>query len=77
VKEEQRNEHRLLTIEQTRFLADGSTDDRLKWKIPISIGTQSSPSTSVYQLFMNGTKKQEFLLENLPETEWIKLNLFR
>ena len=25
---------------------------------------------------MNGQRKQEFLLENLPDTAWIKLNLF-
>jgi len=67
----------LLTIEQTRFLADGSKDDTYRWKIPINICTQSSPNRSVYQLFLNGEKKQEFLLENLAETDWIKLNLFR
>jgi hypothetical protein len=77
VNEEQRDQHRVLTIEQTRFLADGTRDDRLRWKIPISICTKSSPNVSVYQLFMNGERKQEFLLENLSSTDWIKLNLFR
>lgn len=64
-------------IEQTRFLADGTRDDSLRWRIPIDISTESSPQTSVYQLFLNGSQRQEFLLENLSSTDWIKLNLFR
>ena len=77
VNQEQIGNNRLLTIEQTRFLADGTRDDSLKWKIPINICTKSNPNESVHQLYLNGEKKQEFLLENIPETEWIKLNLFR
>jgi puromycin-sensitive aminopeptidase len=77
VKQEQIGNNRLLTIEQTRFLADGSRDDRLTWKIPINICTKSYPNESVHQLYLNGEKSQEFLLENIPETDWIKLNLFR
>jgi puromycin-sensitive aminopeptidase len=77
VQQEQKGNDRLLTIEQTRFLADGTKDDSLRWKIPINICTKSNPNESVHQLFLNGEKKQEFLLENVPESEWIKLNLFR
>ncbi|CAF1004993.1 unnamed protein product [Adineta steineri] len=76
ITQEQKGNNRLLTIEQTRFLADGSIDDNPKWKIPINICTKSNPNESVHQLFMDGTKKQEFLLEKIPETDWIKLNLF-
>lgn len=77
VEQEQRGTKRLLTIEQTRFLADGTRDDRMKWKIPINICTKSSPNQSVHQVYLHGVKKQTFLLENIPETDWIKLNLFR
>ncbi|CAF3083526.1 unnamed protein product [Rotaria socialis] len=76
VKEKQRGNERLITIEQIRFLADGTKDDSLRWKIPIDICTKSSPNESVYQLYLNGEKKQEFLLEKIPSTDWIKLNLF-
>ncbi|CAF4600243.1 unnamed protein product, partial [Rotaria magnacalcarata] len=61
VKEKQKGNERLITIEQMRFLADGTKDDRLRWKIPIDICTKSSPNESVYQLYLNGEKKQEFL----------------
>lgn len=67
----------MLTIEQTRFLADGTQDDRVKWKIPINICTKSFPNQSVHQIYLHGVKKQTFLLENIPETDWIKLNVFR
>ncbi|CAF5220602.1 unnamed protein product, partial [Rotaria magnacalcarata] len=77
VKEKQKGNERLITIEQMRFLADGTKDDRLRWKIPIDICTKSSPNESVYQLYLNGEKKQEFLLEKISSTDWIKLNLFR
>ncbi|UJR09355.1 hypothetical protein I4U23_013599 [Adineta vaga] len=76
VTQEQRGNNRVLTIEQTRFLADGTADDNARWKIPINICTKSNPNESVHQLFMTGDKKQEFLLEKVPETDWIKLNLF-
>jgi aminopeptidase N len=77
VKQEQKGNDRLVTIEQTRFLADGSSDDSLRWKIPISVCTKSQPNAVVHQLYLNGEKKQEFLLKQLPAAEWIKLNLFR
>ena len=77
VQQEQRGNDRLLTIEQQRFLADGSTDETPRWKIPINICTTSNPNEIVHQLYLDGEKKQEFLLEKLPETDWIKLNLFK
>ncbi|CAF0767562.1 unnamed protein product [Rotaria sordida] len=76
VKQKQQGNNRLITIEQIRFLADGTKDDSLRWKIPINICTKSHPNESFYQLYLNGTKEQEFLLENISETDWIKLNLF-
>ncbi|CAF1256201.1 unnamed protein product [Adineta ricciae] len=76
VTQEQRGNDRLLKIEQTRFLADGSADGAARWKIPINICTKSNPNESVHQLFMNGEDQQEFLLEKVSESDWIKLNLF-
>ncbi len=77
ITQEQKGNDRLLTIEQTRFLADGSKDDHSRWKIPINICTKSNPNERVHQLYMDGEKKQEFLLEKVSETDWIKLNLFK
>lgn len=77
VEQEQIGNNRLITIEQTRFLADGTNDDSSRWKIPINICTKSNPTESVHQLYLDGDKKQEFLLENISKTDWIKLNLFR
>lgn len=77
VEEEQIGNHRSVTIEQTRFLADGTNDDSLKWKIPINICTKSNPIEPVHQLYLDGNKKQKFLLENILKTDWIKLNLYR
>lgn len=77
VTQEQRGNDRLLKIAQTRFLADGSSDGTARWKIPINICTKSNPNESVHQLFMNGEDQQEFLLEKVSESDWIKLNLFR
>lgn len=65
-----------MTIEQTRFFADGRQDDEQRWKIPISIATKSSANRSVFKILMNGRKEQTFLLKNLPPDEWIKLNVF-
>ncbi|UJR36799.1 hypothetical protein I4U23_029513 [Adineta vaga] len=76
VKQEQKGNDRLLTIEQTRFLADGSRDDNLRWKIPISVSTKAKPNEIVHQLYLNGEKKRTFLLKDIPENDWIKLNLF-
>ena len=78
VSQEQKGNDRLLTIEQTRFLADGSTDDQSTWKIPISVCTKSNPNENIHQLYLDDReKKQQFLLEKVPERDWIKLNLFR
>jgi len=76
IQQEQRGNDRLLTIEQRRFLADGSIDENSRWKIPINICTTSNPTDIVDQLYLDGKQKEEFLLEKLPETDWIKLNLF-
>ena len=77
IQQEQRGNDRLLTIEQRRFLADGSIDENSRWKIPINICTTSNPTDIVDQLYLDGKQKEEFLLEKLPETDWIKLNLFK
>jgi DNA polymerase IIIc chi subunit len=77
VKQEQQGNNRMLTIEQRRFLADGTHSENSQWKIPINICTKSNPNEIVHQLYLDGKKQQEFLLEKVPETDWIKLNLFK
>lgn len=77
VKQEQQGNNRVLTIEQRRFLADGTHNENLLWKIPINICTKSNPTEIVHQLYLDGEKQKEFLLEKVPETDWIKLNLFK
>ena len=75
--QEQKGNDRLLIIEQTRFLADGSTENHSLWRIPVNICTKSNPTEIVHQLYLDGEKKQTFLLEKVCENDWIKLNLFR
>lgn len=77
IEQQQRGNDRLLNIEQRRFLADGSIDENSRWKIPINICTTSNPNEIVHQLYLDGEQKQEFLLEKVAETDWIKLNLFK
>lgn len=76
VEEKQIFNDRLLTIEQRRFLADGSIDENVRWKIPVNICSKSNPNEILHSLFIDGEKRREFLLEKIPETDWIKLNLF-
>ncbi|CAF1583309.1 unnamed protein product, partial [Didymodactylos carnosus] len=61
VSQEQQGNNRVLTVEQSRFLADGSVDDEnLLWKIPITICTKSNPNEIVHQVFLNGEKKKQY-----------------
>ena len=76
VQQKQEGNDRRLTIEQRRFLADGSIDQSCRWKIPITICTSSNPNETVHSLYLNDELRAEFLLEKVAETDWIKLNLF-
>lgn len=66
-------EKRILKLSQSRFLADGGSDNKSSWLIPITISTQSSPNTPVFRAIMNSVE-QEFVVENIKPDHWVKIN---
>ncbi|KAI6209676.1 Aminopeptidase [Aphelenchoides besseyi] len=68
-EEKSGDKKRRLTLKQTRFLSDGTTDDT-RWLIPITIFTKSGVSTKL----LLTEREQTVELENVPEDDWIKLN---
>lgn len=70
-KSEQVGNDRRLTLEQTKFTADGKVDNESFWMIPITISTAKS-SKAFETLF--DKKTIEVLVEGVTETDWIKLN---
>ncbi|KAI6191934.1 Aminopeptidase [Aphelenchoides bicaudatus] len=62
---------RRLRLKQTRFLADGSTDNQT-WQIPITIIKESDPSKPFHKFLMTD-RSQEVVIE-VPDNEWIKIN---
>ncbi|KAI6205137.1 Aminopeptidase [Aphelenchoides besseyi] len=68
-EEKSGDKKRRLTLKQTRFLSDGTTDDT-RWLIPITIFTKSGVSTKL----LLTEREQTVELENVPDDDWIKLN---
>lgn len=65
---------RILKLKQNRFIADGGEDPlNTIWQIPIQVITASS---SNIQKFLMSEKEQEFVVENVYEVDWIKVNFF-
>jgi len=58
VTEEQKRNNQLLTIEQTRLLADETINDDLIWKNPIDICAKSKPYENIHELFSKEERKQ-------------------
>jgi len=74
VTEEKSGEKRIIKLKQQRFIADGSVDEeKLQWKIPITIFTKSNPKKIAQQVLME-EPELTLTLENVPENDWIKLN---
>ena len=65
---------RTLKLKQERFIADGSFDnERFLWKIPITIFSGSNPEQIIKQFLME-ENEATVTLDDLSETDWIKLN---
>ncbi|KAI6226405.1 Aminopeptidase [Aphelenchoides fujianensis] len=60
---------RTLRLQQTRFLADGTTDDT-RWLIPVTVATKAG----VQQKFVMSEKEHSVTLEGLQADDWIKVN---
>ncbi|CAF3668954.1 unnamed protein product [Rotaria socialis] len=74
VTEEQTDKNRVIKIKQQRFIADGSVDEeKLQWKIPITVFTKSNPKQIAQQVLMDDPEIT-IKLDNISENDWIKLN---
>ncbi|KAI6230360.1 Aminopeptidase [Aphelenchoides fujianensis] len=60
---------RTIRLKQTRFLADGTTDETL-WLVPVTVVTKAG----VQQKFVMSEKEHSVTLEGLQPDDWIKLN---
>lgn len=73
-EEQQAGRKRLLKLKQERFIADGSSDnDRLLWKIPITIFAKSKPNTIAADILMEEAE-MSMTLTDVADDDWIKLN---
>lgn len=72
VDEKRDGNKRTLHLKQSKFTADGSTDDS-KWLVPISIGSRSS-SEPIHRLVLD-KKETVITLDNVSPDDWIKLNM--
>ncbi|CRL03424.1 CLUMA_CG016271, isoform A [Clunio marinus] len=70
-KNVQEKNGRRLTLEQTKFTADGSIDDKSLWMIPINIST--AKSANAYTTVLD-KKEMEVLIEGVTDKDWIKIN---
>ncbi|XP_033126346.1 puromycin-sensitive aminopeptidase-like [Anneissia japonica] len=74
VSSEQKDSSRVLTISQTKFIADQSKDEEGSlWEVPVSIVTSDNPS-EVCHKFVLSKASDTVTLENLPAEKWVKLN---
>lgn len=73
IKSVQEKGGRRLTLEQSKFCADGSTVDDGKsfWMIPINISTPKS--ANAYTTVLDKLQCEVFI-ENVTEKEWIRIN---
>jgi puromycin-sensitive aminopeptidase len=62
---------RRLTLEQTKFTADGSIDEKAFWMIPINIATMAS--AKAFNTVLD-KKEMEVVIEGVSESDWIKIN---
>ena len=70
-KNVQEKNGRRLTLEQTKFTADGSADEKSFWMIPVNISTPKSENAYTTVL---DKKETEILIEGVTDKDWIKIN---
>ncbi|XP_070156779.1 puromycin-sensitive aminopeptidase [Polyergus mexicanus] len=75
VDHHQKDENRILSLSQERFLADGSVDNDADntWLIPISVTSSENPSKAVFEGILDA-KTKELLIKDVPENTWLKIN---
>lgn len=62
---------RRLKLKQTRYLADGTTDDQV-WQIPLTVIKTSSAKEPFHKCLF--TQREQIIeLDNVGENEWIKV----
>merc|ERR1719204_564470 len=65
----------MLTLKQTRFVGDGSSDEsKSRWMVPISIISSSSPDTPVKMMLDAESESCSIKLPGVGPKDWIKLN---
>jgi len=70
-KNVQEKSGRRLTLEQTKFTAGGSVDQKPLWMITINISTPKS--NNAYTTVLD-KKEMEVLIEGVTDKDWIKIN---
>lgn len=73
VSSEQKGNQRILTLSQSKFMADGSKSTDEFWMIPISISTASAPG-QIAKSFILDVKSKTITLDNISKDDWIKVN---
>lgn len=71
VKNVQEENGRRLILQQTKFTANGSVDEKSFWMIPITISTLKSSNAFTTVLDQRET---EVFIEGVTEKDWIKIN---
>lgn len=67
----QEKDGRRLTLEQTKFTADGAVDEKSFWMIPISISTDKLDNAKTFVL---DKKSMEVKIDHVNGDDWIKIN---
>ncbi|XP_066305336.1 puromycin-sensitive aminopeptidase-like [Branchiostoma lanceolatum] len=74
VSAKQEGTSRVLKIKQSKFCAEGpSEDDSSLWMVPVSISTSQSPSTAVKTLLLD-QRETTVTIDNVKPDDWVKLN---
>ncbi|XP_055385276.1 puromycin-sensitive aminopeptidase [Condylostylus longicornis] len=73
VKSEQKGNQRVLTLSQSKFMADGSKSTDEFWMIPIAISTAKAPG-EIAKNFILDERSKIITLDDISENDWIKIN---
>jgi len=66
---------RIVKLRQDRFCADGKKDgDDSLWMVPLTFSSESSPNKAIHKYVLE-EREATITLENVPENDWIKLNV--
>lgn len=65
---------RTLKLKQSRFLADGGSDENNQlWQVPITISTSADPTTIKHR-FLLTEREQEVIFDDIAPDDWVKVN---